>query len=273
MGRVARVAGLEHPQVVRDPDLRVRVQPVDHRVRGQVRVHQRLGGRERAQVGRLLPRRPQPPQVGVVGVDGGLVDGDPVGDEVTEFAHDGLREAQEGRHRVRGEPAAGVGEPAGLAEVVQGDQGTDAGVPQPGEFVAVVREPLGVELPAQGFDAGPLQAHPVVPDAELAEQGDVLLDPVPVVGGARRGGAVDDPAGRCPAMPRGVRRAALDLGRRGGDSQFTAGKGESGHGHLVAEFLSGTLLLATSGCADVLALGGPSWGRFLTRSTPAGGPS
>ena len=42
-------------------------------------------------------------------------------------------------------------------QVVECDQRRDPGVPQPGELVAVVGERVAVELPTDGFEAGPFQ--------------------------------------------------------------------------------------------------------------------
>jgi hypothetical protein len=113
-------------------------------------------------------------------------------------------------------PAAPGRQPARGGEVVEGDDGVDAPLPQPGALAPVVLEGGPGELALGRLDPAPLDREAVVVQAQVGHQVGVLLPAVPRVAGvARRLGAAR--ARRVLELPPvvvGV--AALDLvGRRG----------------------------------------------------------
>jgi len=111
--------------------------------------------------------------------------------------------------------------------VVQGDQRGDPRIPQSAQLLSVVLDGALVELSRPGFDSGPLEAHPVDPDAQVGQQGGVLRPAFPMVGGHHRRGAVSDAAGQAgPVEPAIGPIAALDLRWRACDPQAKVAKGE-----------------------------------------------
>ncbi len=117
----------------------------------------------------------------------GLVDGADVPDVLADDRGAVLDVAGEQVGRAVGGPAAEVLEPLWHGEVVQGDHG-----PQPAGEGAVDHAPvvrgLGVrEGAGHRLDAGPLDAEPVVGEAEFREQVHVLLPAVVAVAGVQAG--------------------------------------------------------------------------------------
>ena len=129
--RVPAIGRREHPQVDRSAHPGPGLQFVDQPEGRDVGGCQRLQHRDGSPVGPIA-RRPQPEQVAVGGVDVRLIDRDPLIDLVAQRGDHPADEAQEAVRGVRAEPAAGVHEPAGKIEVVQGHQRADAGLAQPG---------------------------------------------------------------------------------------------------------------------------------------------
>ena len=113
----------------------------------------------------------------------------------------------------RGRHTAAVGEPDGVGEVVQRDEGLDPARARRPHHVAVVRQRALVEAPRLGLDATPLDGEARRTVAELARQLEVRLVELPLPTRLPRG--VGHPPGQLRAPPVVADVPPLDLmGRR-----------------------------------------------------------
>ena len=134
-----------------------------------------------------------------------------------QFAGGTLAEGGEAIGRPRFGPAARRRDPARRREVVERDDGIEAGGEQRLALAAVVVDGGGRPLALLGLDAAPLEGEPVVGQSEIGAEGDVLGPPVPRVAGVARRLDGARALGVLPRPPVVVPVAALDLvggGRR-----------------------------------------------------------
>ncbi len=145
----------------------------------------------------------------------GLVDRHPAGHEVADGLGHPVDVPGPHEYGLVVEPAPlVVGEPPGRGAVQQADPHVDAGVVGGGEDSAEVGDLVVVPPAGVGLEPGPLDGEPVVPDAVLGEQPEVVgvagAEPVAVAGCGR-------PTLGLPSRPVRPGRGALALrGRRRG---------------------------------------------------------
>jgi len=227
-GKPAR--GIKDAQVVgeADPDV---TPSLFHPLVGQPVASQH--GHEHPDGGPQVPRpgRPLAFEEPLVGDDGRLVDGDPIVGELSELRHHAVRVAREAFGRFWRAPAAGVGDPGRIGEVVQRHERPHAARPERLQDLRVVVDGVGGELAGGRLDPTPLQREAMGVLMQSPEQVEIVDEAAVVIAGRVGPIAVTDMAGNVlPGPPVVAMVAALDLvgGGRGAPEEV-GGKSRQVH--------------------------------------------
>ena len=121
------------------------------------------------------PGRHDPAEVPADDEDVRLVEGDEDPRVPAEGPHRALREPEKLPDRGRILPGGLLRKPRGVGEMVQRDHGLDPGLPKGGRDPDVPVHRLPVPFPATGRHPAPLHRKPVGVDAEIRQEGQVLV--------------------------------------------------------------------------------------------------
>ena len=140
IGRARRIAGHDERRAVREAHHRVRTMPMQDRIGGKVCPAEIPHCLDRAQPAARAAGRPVAAHVGVLRVDGRLIDRQPVFHRSREASGDVIDEACERGDAVTRCPAPARSEPGGVREVMQRDDGLESAPAKRRDDVGVVCE-------------------------------------------------------------------------------------------------------------------------------------
>ena len=171
-------------------------------------------------------RRPVAGDEGVLGVHRGLIDGEPPAHPTPEPARDELDVAGEMRDVAPHQPAAGVGEPCGVGEMVQRDHRLHAARAQGLDHLAVMIDRGQVPGTLARLDPAPFDREPMGVVAPRPGQIEILLEQLVVPAGIA--GPERQLAGLLERPPVVRAIAAFDLMRGRGGTPQEAGRKTKG---------------------------------------------
>ena len=150
-------------------------------------------------------------------VDVGLVEGDPVGDEISERAHGALGVVAKELRGLRVEESATSLKPARVSEVMERDEDAHAAAAGGAQKLAITHDGPVAPVGEGGLHAAPFNRDAQGVEAQRGAEVEIALGVGPPVAG-RTAQASADVGTALPVMPLVERVATLELVRTGGDA-------------------------------------------------------
>ncbi len=186
--------GVHPDSVVGDPDHSAPSRFLPRRAQPRVSQEEMMGAREHRPQRELPARRELAGEVPAVGVDGRLVDRDPVAHPVTQALEEQPAELLQVIDRLTAGKPALPGEPDRLFQVEDGDPGLNACFEQRVHETLVEIDAVLVDAPRLGQEPPPPHGEAIGADAEPLHVTDVLAVAAVVVAGNVAVGSVEDRA-------------------------------------------------------------------------------
>ena len=189
---------------------------MEHLIGGGVGAHDAAEDTERGMqfvepAGRKLAE-----EIAECGIHIGFVEGDPVGHQISEGTHRALGVVAEELWRLRIEKAAARLKPAGMGEVMEGDENPHAATASFANDLAVADDGGVTPMSECRLHAAPLQRNANGVEPEMGAEIEVAGGIEPPIAGVAADRAGTDASGTLPVIPLVQGVASLELVRRGG---------------------------------------------------------